>query len=286
MSKRARSEGGHAANDETDLPTAMATAMATELASLLGALADAPHGRTALAERAADEMGELDEVELARLEAELASPALQAELASHRALVSELRALPERAPSPNWRELEAKIRQGCDEVPVQRRWSWQRLREAWRLPTLGLGAAVMASLALLLWQRAPRPVEEGVRIPDATLAAELPSAAVPLAVPEEGSPPLVAMIDEPGEGGLYFDDELVLGEEIDERGVGALMQQLPDEAAITLGLGTRADASERDDEGELDEVLLPGGSFDDELDELDAEALHELDQWLEAEQKG
>lgn len=190
---------------------------------------------------------------------------LAAELASHRALVSELRGLPERAPSPNWRQLEASIRRACDEVPVKKRW-WQALREAWRVPTLGIGAAAMASLALLLWMRAPAPVDQPLD------AAPLEIVKVQAAERRESPAPA-----RPARStAMYLDEEIV--DDIDERDVDALMQQLPDEAAFALG--TAEESSYDEDE------LLPGGSYDDEIEQLDDEALRALDRWLEAAQKG
>lgn len=193
--------------------------------------------------------------------------AMAAELASHRALVSELRGLPERAPSPNWRQLEASIREACDEVPVKRSW-WQALRDAWRVPTLGLGAAVMASLALLMWTRAPKPVEQALDAAPREIERELPAKAA--------EPHAPALDERTASGAMFLDDEIV--DDIDERGVDELMKQLPDDAAFALG----ASDQNSDDEDEL----LPGGAYDDEIEQLDDEALRALDQWLEAEQKG
>lgn len=191
--------------------------------------------------------------------------ALAAELAAHRALVSELRGLPERAPSPNWHQLEASIRQACDEVPVKKSW-WQALRDAWRVPTLGLGAAAMASLALLLWMRAPAPVDQPLDAAPLEIVKVQPA--------ERGESPAPARPER--STAMYLDEEVV--DDIDERGVDELMQQLPDEAAFALG--TAEENSDDDDE------LLPGGSYDDEIEQLDDEALRALDRWLEAAQKG
>jgi hypothetical protein len=192
------------------------------------------------------------------------------ELAAHRALVSELRALPE-APSPNWRQLEASIRQACGEVPVKKWWSWGALRDAWRLPTLGLGAAAMASLALLLWARAPKPAEAPI---DAAVPGQ---PALKLDAPV--TPPIAQPVAQ-GAGdaatAMLLDDELI--DDIDERGVDALVQQLPSEAALTLGA--------TEDDSEDGEELLPSGSYDDEIERLDDEALRALGRWLDAEQKG
>lgn len=223
--------------------------------ALLGALAasdDAGHPR----EQPSSEHGELD-------------AAMTAELAAHRSLVRELRALPERAPSPNWRALEASIRQACDEVPLRRSW-WHSLRDAWRLPALGLGGAAMAALALLLWARAPKPVEaplDGAPRESAAIAM-IATETLPPAASEHAASERVAA--------LYLDDEVV--DDFDEGGVDELMKQLPEEAAFALG--TSEGSAEEDDE------LLPGGAYDDEIDQLDDDALRALDQWLESEQKG
>lgn len=191
--------------------------------------------------------------------------ALAAELASHRALVSELRGLSERAPSPNWHQLEASIRQACDEVPVKKSW-WQALRDTWRVPTLGLGAAAMASLGLLLWMRAPSPVDQPLDAAPLEIVKVQPAERGVLSAPARPERATA----------MYLDEEVV--DDIDERGVDELMQQLPDEAAFALGT-----AEENPDD---DDELLPGGSYDDEIDQLDDEALRALDRWLEAAQKG
>lgn len=199
--------------------------------------------------------------------------AMTDELASHRALVNELRGLPERAPSPNWRQLEASIRQACDEVPIKRSW-WRSLRDAWRVPTLGLGAAAMASLALLMWTRAPKPVEQPL---DAAPHDVAPNPTKPNSPTDlAGRAPSPPLAERSATTAMYLDDEVV--DDIDERGVDELMRQLPDDDAFVLG--TSEETSDDDDE------LLPGGSYDDEIEQLDDEALRALDQWLEAEQKG
>jgi hypothetical protein len=232
-----------------------------EMAGLLGALAD---GR-----------GEISDEDFARLEAELGAAAMREELASHRALVTELRAMPSRAPSPNWGALEASIKLACDEVGEPRWWSRAGLRQLWRWPTLGMGAAAMASLALLLWQRAPKPVEEVTTHRDAGHEVQ-PS-------PKLGSPQPVPA----PQLGITLDDEDLLDTDIDDGAVGELIAQLPPEVAATLD-AQAAPARLAPDEDE-DEDDLFGGSFDEvleqEIDQLDAEALRALDQWLETEQK-
>lgn len=248
--------------------------VSSDVAALLGALAD-DKGPS----RAGDEA--IGDDELLRLEAEMGSLELRQELASHRALVSELRAMPTRAPSPDWGALEAKIRQACDEVPARRRWSLAALRELWRWPAFGVGAAAMASLALLLWQRTPRTAEP-IAAPTPRLVAEVPG-------PVEVRPPVE------GPSGLRLEDETLAADEIDADGVDELMRQLPAEAAIALGagggdegalFGDGADVADVDDLDEAYAPLLSGESYDDELEALDAEALRALDQWLEEEQKG
>lgn len=252
-----------------------------DMAALLGALAD---DRSAGPEAAEAAIGD---GERARLEAELGSLELRQALASHRALVGELRALPERAPSPDWRALEASIRRACDEVPAPRRWSWAGLRELWRWPAVGMGAAVMAGLALLLWQRAPRPVEPAMDA--ATDAAATAAAPMTPAPRDAGAATDATPI---ASAPLYLDEETLEADEIDEAGVNELMRQLPAGAAIALGAAEPGEGAASDDDADelermdTDELLLPGDSFDDELERMDAEALRALDQWLEAEQKG
>lgn len=241
-----------------------------DLAALLGALADGKE--------------QLSDGEYARLEAELGSAAMREELASHRALVSELRTTAERAPSPDWRALEASIKQACDEVPVARRWSWARLRDLWRLPTLGVGAVAMASLALLLWQRAPRPAED--------LLDAGPVVVRTTPAPQPLQPP-VPVAEVATANTVIFDDEDLDADDIDVQAVGSLMAELPAEAAIALGAHGGAQAGAALDEpaegGDDSDELLDGafaGELDQEIDQLDAEALRALDQWLDKEQKG
>jgi hypothetical protein len=221
------------------------------LAALLGALADGDGRLPATEQELADQLLP-------------ASPTAAAELASHRALVKDLRALPEPGTSPDWRMLEASIQRACAEVPVPRRWwTWPALL----LPALGVSAVAMAGLALALWTRVPQPVT-------AMVDAAAPSPSEPaLAV---AAPTAMPAADD---GALYLDDELLSSDEIDERQVGGLVEQIPAAAAITLGA---ADA-EPDDSDEL----LPQPSFERDLDQLDGDALHALDQWLDQpHQKG
>lgn len=239
----------------------------SDMAALLGALADGK-------EPISDE-------EYARLEAELGASAMREELASHRSLLSELRSTTERAPSPDWRALEASIKRACDEVP-ERRWSWARLRDLWRLPTLGVGAVAMASLALLLWQRAPRPAED--LLDAGPVVARAPVTPQP--------PPAPALVAAAESETVIFDDEDLHADDIDDLAVGTLMAQLPDDAAIALGANVASQTGAALDEpadGDDSDELLDGAfadELDQEIDQLDAEALRALDQWLDKEQKG
>ncbi len=259
--KRAPGEGGARDDAGDGLPS--------DMAALLGALAD---GKEPVS-------GE----EYARLEAELGSSAMREELASHRALLGELRTTAARAPSPDWRALEASIKRACDEEPVARRWSWARLRDLWRLPTLGVGAVAMASLALLLWQRAPRPAEDLLDAgPVVVRATPQPPTTLPTLVEA----------DEADEATVIFDDEDLHADDIDVQAVGTLMAQLPADAAIALGANSAAQTGAALDEpadGDDSEELLDGtftDELDREIDQLDAEALRALDQWLDKEQEG
>jgi hypothetical protein len=219
------------------------------VAALLGALADGAERLPAAEQALVDELTE--------------APEAAAELDAHRALLRELRALPEPGPSPNWRMLEASIQRACAKVPTPRRWwTWSALR--W--PAFGASTVAMAGLALALWTRVPQPVTAGVD------AAAAPAPTIPTVAVAPAAAPAT-------DGALYLDDELLAREEIDEHQVGGLVEQIPAAAAITLGA---ADA-EPDDSDEL----LPQPSFDHDLDQLDGDALRALDQWLDQpKQKG
>jgi hypothetical protein len=229
-----------------------------ETAALLGALADAaamsPQERTR-GERLLDTSNDT-------------SNDAMAQLASHRALLTELRALPGRAPSPDWRALEVSIRQACAEVPVPRKlWSWPTLR--W--PTLGVSATAAAVLAFAMWTRAPGGLDGSSATPHNDVASTPTSPEIPVAP----QPTVVQLAP----SGFLLDDELISTDPAVELGVSDLLEQLPSTDAITLG------AIEAEPE-DLDE-LLPRETFDHEIDQLDNDALRALDQWLDApEQKG
>jgi hypothetical protein len=192
-------------------------------------------------------------------------------------------------------------------VPTPRRWSLAALRELWRWPAFGVGAVAMASLALLLWQRAPRPAEQmlgGLADGMSERITEAPPG--PAAPARDEAAPVVAVLPAALPDGMYLGDETLVGDEIDEAGVDELVRQLPVEAALALGAtGERGedgdarragdagdagdaagDVADLDDAGDTYAPLLYSGSYDDELEQLDAEALRALDRWLEEEQKG
>jgi hypothetical protein len=227
-----------------------------ETAALLAALAD---GRESLADD-----------QRARAEALLAgSVETRDEVAMHRALVNDLRALPHRAPSPDWRTLEASIQRACADVStVPRWWNWPRLR--W--PVLGLTATVLAGLTLAIWSRTPMLADQTALLPRTIEDDARTTPEIPVQLPRrEAREPDIALV---------LDDELIREDEIDESGVRDLVDQLPVAAAITLG------AVEEDDDEVLDE-LLPQTTFDEEINKMDGEAIHSLDRWLDApEQKG
>ncbi|HRC58740.1 MAG TPA: hypothetical protein PKU97_22610, partial [Kofleriaceae bacterium] len=207
------------------------------------------------------------------------------QLGEQRALLAELRALP-RDPSPNWQELEASIRRACAEVPSPRR-GWLR----WRWPVLALGTAMVAATAALLLRAAPaEPMElraaasdgapSGTGAPEAlrdraTNAMDAMNAQ--LADPVSSEPPAEA---DP------LAEEREEREEQEERELRALVAELPQAEAVTLGLAD-GDRDEADDEADDDDELLPADNFADELERLDGDALRALEAWLDdPKQKG
>jgi hypothetical protein len=209
---------------------------------------------------------ELTNDERRRGAALMAQPQLRDELAEHRALVAELRALPTRAPSPDWRALEAAIHDACDEAtPRRRSWRWLGLDLRW---SAGLALAGVAALLVVLWPRGPQEPPSG------TLAAAPPvtrGGGAAVAAPAITAPVLAEAVT--------LDDEQLASEDIDEQGLGQLVEQLPSAAAITLGIA--------DDDGGDEDELLPRATFDDDLQDLDEDSLRTLDRWLdEPRQKG
>ena len=75
-------------------------------------------------------------------------------------------------------------------------------------------------------------------------------------------------------------------EEQEERELRALVAELPQAEAVTLGLAD-GDRDEADDEADDDDELLPADNFADELERLDGDALRALEAWLDdPKQKG
>ncbi|MEZ4363104.1 MAG: hypothetical protein R3B48_23185 [Kofleriaceae bacterium] len=205
-----------------------------------------------------DEREPLTAPERERAEARAGSAEARDQLAAHRRLVTELRGLSSRAPSPDWSALERSILRACDEArpKAARWWSWRSL--GW---PLGLAGLALAALALALWPRARAP-HEAARA--AIAPAERPEAPRP-------PPGLEAPADEPA---IYLDDEVLASDEIDEARLRDLVQQVPSAEAITLGFSV-------DDDGDED-ALLPAIDLDAELERLDPDALRELERWLDA----
>lgn len=219
------------------------------------------------------------------------APQEREQLGEQRALLAELRALP-RDPSPNWQELEASIRRACAEVPSPRR-GWLR----WRWPVLALGTAMVAATAALLLRAAPaEPMElraaasdgapSGTGAPEAlsdraTNATDATDAMnAQLADPVSSEPPAEAdpLAEER--------EEREEREEQEERELRALVAELPQAEAVTLGLAD-GDRDEADDEADDDDELLPADNFADELERLDGDALRALEAWLDdPKQKG
>lgn len=234
-----------------------------------------------LAELAEQRESSMDAEARARASALLAERAgVRAELAAHRELVSELRALPAPSEEPDWRALEASLVRACAEVPVPpRSWLSRALgwSPSWRWPALALGAAAAAALALVLVRGQARP---------GSLALGGGAQAYDARPADAAEPDAVTAVAVTGAAG--DEDELA---QLDEDDLRELVAEVPSAAAITLGLGeedaTGMSGDGDDAQEDSTDELLPDGELGAELERLDGEALRALDQWLDApRQKG